>query len=71
MKVTYLGPQQARVVASTGQQCNRGESIDVPDSVGERLVRGSAWERAAVAPQTDPDPDPNPVVEPADDEESD
>ena len=69
MRITYIGPQRARVVASTGQKCDRGESIDVPDSVGERLVRQSAWERAVASPRTEPDTEP--VVEPADDEESD
>lgn len=58
MLIRYLGPSRAAVIAATGQTVPRGDTVDVPDDLGARLVAQAAWSTATS------DPDPAPDTEP-------
>lgn len=57
MRVVYNGPFAAVEIASIGLYAYRGEPLEVPDEVGQRLILQGPW--------SDPDaPDTPPVVTP-------
>ena len=49
MRVVYKGPHAEVEIANLGPagRCKRGETIEVPDSVGAELVKQAYWESAA------------------------
>lgn len=44
MRVTYTGPIDAVELPQTGAVVKRGDTVDVPDSLGQSLVQQSCWE---------------------------
>lgn len=47
MRVKYVGPHAEVEIAATGDFCKAGETVKVPDEVGESLVEQDTWEKAA------------------------
>lgn len=47
MKLEYTGPHAAVEVAATGAVVKRGEVVDVPDDVAERLLEQGSFKKAA------------------------
>lgn len=46
MQVVYSGPIDAVEIAELGLEAKRGEPVEVPDEVGERLLRQDCWQPA-------------------------
>lgn len=48
MNITYIGPDEGRVIAATGQAVRRGETVDVPDDIAEALCEQTdQWSTAS------------------------
>lgn len=47
MRVTYRGPHAEVEIAATGDTCKAGETVEVPDEVGESLCKQDTWKKAA------------------------
>jgi len=47
MKVKYVGPFDGVEIAETGQVVGNGESVEVDDELGRRLVEQACWVKQA------------------------
>jgi len=46
MRVVYTGPIDAVEIAEVGIIATRGEPVEVPDELGERLLHQDTWQPA-------------------------
>jgi len=46
MRIVYTGPIDAVDIAETGLTAPRGQAVEVPDELGERLCQQDCWEQA-------------------------
>lgn len=45
MKVKYVGEMVSVQIAATGQEAERGKTIEVDDAVGRQLIKQDTWEK--------------------------
>ncbi len=53
MKLLYSGPHAEIEVAATGQRCERGDVIDVPEDLGKALLEQAPddWSKSKAKPK--------------------